>query len=66
MQENITVKEWREKYRKLCEKTRSSVSDYAGFAYDAVWMYALVLDKLIKGDPQATADLHSPNTTMYV
>ncbi|KAJ8975821.1 hypothetical protein NQ317_003857 [Molorchus minor] len=36
MQENITVKTWRDKYNKL----PVAKSDYAGFAYDAVWVYA--------------------------
>ncbi|XP_066143378.1 uncharacterized protein [Euwallacea fornicatus] len=60
MQENITVREWRNRY----ENTSSNlISDYAGFAYDAVWVYALALDKLSRSDPEALADMHSANTT---
>lgn len=55
MQENITVKEWRNKNK--------ITSDYGGFAYDAVWVYALALDKLSKIDPEALGDMHSENTT---
>ncbi|KAJ8916169.1 hypothetical protein NQ315_016308 [Exocentrus adspersus] len=59
MQENITVGQWRENYAK---RTREP-SNYAGFAYDAVWTYALALDKLAKTDPEAMSDLHSETTT---
>ncbi|KRT86135.1 protein kinase [Oryctes borbonicus] len=60
MQENRTVAEWKKSYR---EKTNNITSDYAGFAYDAVWTYALALDKLIRHDPEALTDLHSENAT---
>lgn len=60
MQENMTVSQWREVY---VNQTKEMSSDYAGFAYDAVWTYALALDKLIKNDPEAMTELHSHNTT---
>lgn len=60
MQENKTVAEWKRSYH---EKASNITSDYAGFAYDAVWTYALALDKLIKHDPEALTDLHSENAT---
>lgn len=64
MQENITVGEWRQNYmREITNKTGAKSSNYAGFAYDAVWTYALALDKLIKEDPEAIAGMHSANTT---
>lgn len=59
MQENITVSQWRGKYLKMTP----TPSDYAGFAYDAVWTYAFALDTLAKTDPEALSDLHSENTT---
>lgn len=59
MQENITVGQWRKNYLRMAH----TPSDYAGFAYDAVWTYALALDKLSKTDPEALSDLHSENTT---
>ena len=68
MEEGITVEEWRRKYeRELAkedyEKYKSGnqipKSDYAGFAYDAVWTYALALDKLFKESRSATANLRS-------
>ncbi|KAL1491180.1 hypothetical protein ABEB36_011819 [Hypothenemus hampei] len=58
MQENKTVAEWRKEY-----ESGGQASDYAGFAYDAVWVYALALDKLSKNDSEALADMHSANTT---
>lgn len=60
MPENITVGEWKKIY---VTRTRGLTSNYAGFAYDAVWTYALALDKLIKEDPEAVAGMHSENTT---
>ncbi|KAJ8944828.1 hypothetical protein NQ314_009369 [Rhamnusium bicolor] len=59
MQENITVKQWKQRY----EKSAPVKSDYAGFAYDAVWTYALALDKLAKTDSEALANLHSVKST---
>lgn len=38
-------------------------TDYAGFTYDAVWTYALALDKLFKEDDSYTSNLRSRNTT---
>ncbi|KAF5297767.1 hypothetical protein FQR65_LT09941 [Abscondita terminalis] len=60
MPENKTVGEWRKEYEK---RAKSFTSDYAGFAYDAVWTYALALDQLVKDDPEAITALHSVNTT---
>ena len=63
MQENMTVKEWRDLYHNKSKTLNFEKSDYAGVAYDAVWVYALILDKLMKQDPEALTDLHSLNTT---
>ncbi|KAK8726640.1 hypothetical protein OTU49_009969, partial [Cherax quadricarinatus] len=65
MQEGITVKEWRKKYSQRIQDTikNASESDYAGFTYDAVWTYALALDKLFKEDQSYAADLRALNTT---
>lgn len=59
MQENITVGEWRRKYA----NETALPSDYGGFAYDAVWVYALAIDKLYQMDPFAVAQLHSEKST---
>lgn len=61
MQENITVKEWRENY--MNATGIDEISNYAGFAYDAVWTYAYALDKLVQGDPEVVSHLHSEDTT---
>ena len=34
-------------------------SKYSGYVYDAVWLYALALDKLMKVDKALVQDLHS-------
>lgn len=68
MQENRTVGEWKRDYEDICRKANPTegVSNYGGFAYDAVWTYAFALDKLIKMDPVAISDIHSQNSTKYV
>lgn len=63
MQENITVGEWKKNYELRTQKI-GEISNYGGFAYDAVWTYALALDRLTKTDPEAISDLHSSNTTV--
>ncbi|XP_076270946.1 uncharacterized protein LOC143202875 isoform X1 [Rhynchophorus ferrugineus] len=60
MQENISVGDWLKKYKKVA---KANMSNYGGFAYDAVWVYALALDKLARTDAEALSDLHSENTT---
>lgn len=63
MEENITVSKWREKYDRQCMLKGIEKSNYAGFSYDAVWTYALALDKIVKHNPEALFSLHSKNTT---
>ncbi|XP_021935929.1 receptor-type guanylate cyclase gcy-4-like isoform X2 [Zootermopsis nevadensis] len=63
MQENITVGQWQEKYKSLCRVRNVSESNYAGFAYDAVWTYALALNNLVKEDQSLLSDLHSNVST---
>lgn len=60
MQENKTVEEWKKEYSLV---SRTEQSNYAGYAYDAVWTYAFALDKLLKEYPEAISDLHSDQTT---
>ena len=38
-------------------------SDYAGYAYDAVWTYALALDKLLTEKPSSFQNFHTGPTT---
>ncbi|XP_069698476.1 uncharacterized protein [Periplaneta americana] len=63
MQENITVGQWREKYKNVCRSRNVSESNYAGFAYDAVWTYALALNKLMKENQTFLSDIHSSVST---
>lgn len=63
MQENVTVREWKTAYKKRCEDENRLSSDYAGYAYDAVWTYAFALDKLLKQNQSHIANLHSDKTT---
>ncbi|CAG0879002.1 unnamed protein product [Darwinula stevensoni] len=71
MQESITVGEWRKRYEAECANSPKikgggvslpeniHPSDYAGFAYDAVWTFALAADKLLKENHSHVADFHS-------
>ena len=43
-------------------KDGNTPNDYSGYVYDAVWLYALALDKLIKQDKTLIQDLHSEET----
>lgn len=67
MQENITVSDWRNNYHKVLnnnsKEQQQQPSDYAGFAYDAVWVYGYALDRLIKEDSSYLTDIHSERTT---
>lgn len=63
MQENRTVGEWKKEYEEQCRAKNIEISDYAGYAYDAVWTYAFAFDKLIEEYPEALANLHSVTTT---
>jgi hypothetical protein len=63
MQENITVGQWREKYKSVCRARNVSESNYAGFTYDAVWTYGLALNKLVKENQSLLADIHSNVST---
>lgn len=62
MQEGITVGEWRRKYEQRCASQNQRTSAYAGFAYDAMWTYALAMDKLLKENQSYVFDLHSDHT----
>lgn len=63
MQENRTVGEWLKDYLNVTELTNLPVYDYGGYAYDAIWVYAKVLEKLVNEKPQYLADLQSEETT---
>ncbi|XP_046736169.1 uncharacterized protein LOC124405374 [Diprion similis] len=62
MQENITVKEWRQRYEAKCEKQNLLPSDYAGYAYDATWTYAYAMDQLLAENESYVFALHHEQT----
>lgn len=66
MQENKTVSQWREEFTQRSQNLSNKQSHYAGYAYDAVWMYALALDKLAKEVPSAMSNIHNKSHTKLV
>ncbi|CAL4144224.1 unnamed protein product, partial [Meganyctiphanes norvegica] len=67
MQEGLVVGEWRKKYNEDVIRSNRTPSEYAGFTYDAVWTYALALDKLFKENVSYAADLRlQPTTDRFV
>ena len=44
-------------------KYGNTTNKYSGYVYDAVWLYALALDKMIKQDRSLMQDLHSEQTS---
>ncbi|EFN73169.1 Insulin-like peptide receptor [Camponotus floridanus] len=64
MQEGITVREWRERYENTCRMQDPPLqpSNYAGYAYDAMWTYAYAMDRLIHENESYVFDLHSDHT----
>lgn len=65
MQTNQTVGQWKKTFHPADNASNylANSSHYGGYAYDAVWVYALALDKLIKESPSNLAALNSPNAT---
>ena len=63
MQESISVGSWRKKYSSVCRARNVSESDYAGYAYDAVWTYALALNTIARENESYLSDIHSNLTT---
>lgn len=64
--ENRTVGDWRTALAKKAnehDNKSHELSDYSGYLYDAVWVYALALQKLIEVDAKLLMDLHSTETT---
>ncbi|XP_043507447.1 uncharacterized protein LOC122527382 isoform X1 [Frieseomelitta varia] len=62
MQEGITVRQWRDRYEKDCRNRNQPPSNYAGFAYDAMWTYAYAMDRLLRENQSYIYDLHSEQT----
>ncbi|XP_076168527.1 uncharacterized protein LOC143147294 isoform X3 [Ptiloglossa arizonensis] len=62
MQEGITVRQWRNRYEASCRNHGEPPSNYAGFAYDAMWTYAYAMDRLLRENQSYVFDLHSIQT----
>ncbi|XP_014611297.1 PREDICTED: receptor-type guanylate cyclase gcy-4-like isoform X1 [Polistes canadensis] len=62
MQEGITVREWRDRYERMCKSRKLIPSNYAGYTYDAMWTYAYAIDRLLKENQSYVFDLHSEQT----
>ncbi|KAK3086705.1 hypothetical protein FSP39_022204 [Pinctada imbricata] len=60
---NITIGQFKVRYAKKVGQQGGSGSPFAGFVYDAVWVYALALDKLLRTNPGAVEKLHSKEST---
>lgn len=43
-----TVKAWKEEYLSGSGTNRTHFTDYAGYTYDAIWVYVKALQQLIK------------------
>ncbi|CAL8112812.1 unnamed protein product [Orchesella dallaii] len=63
MQESVNVSQWRNRYDQNCQSKNISTSDYAGYAYDAIWTYAYALDKLLEKNHSLITNLHADKTT---
>ena len=59
----ITVEQWKFYYKKMLEYNNIQPSVYASYAYDAVWVFALALDKLLTEDPSRIESIHTDATT---
>ncbi|KAK0061791.1 venus kinase receptor [Biomphalaria pfeifferi] len=57
----ITVDEYKMKYAKKCG-TSVEESNFASFAYDAVWVYAKSLDALLRENRAALETIHTKKT----
>lgn len=61
MQTGITVSEWKAQMEE--EVTKKGIfhrpNKYSGNVYDAVWLYALALDKLVRQNKSYIQDFHT-------
>ncbi|KAF6214551.1 hypothetical protein GE061_009294 [Apolygus lucorum] len=57
---HMTVKQWQSEYESKLKLGAHKKSDYAGYAYDAVWVYAKALNALMKENQTHISSLHSP------
>lgn len=45
---NQTIAEWKQIYLSRSKQNQTHFADYAGFTYDAIWVYVRALQQLIK------------------
>ena len=57
---NITVKQWKEKLNVELDMRSFEQSDYSAYSYDAVWSYALAMDKMVRSNRSMVNDLRDP------
>ncbi|GIY31660.1 insulin-like peptide receptor [Caerostris extrusa] len=62
MQGGQRIGDWMDEYNKASKHRMREISCYGGYAYDAVWVYALALDALFKENNSHVATLHSEKT----
>merc|ERR1719510_1162859 len=73
VQTGETVSAWRQRLKQKLKQHSKKLNEepneksdfnieankYSGYVYDAVWLYALALDKLVKQDQSYIQDIHS-------
>ncbi|KAM7283533.1 atrial natriuretic peptide receptor 2-like [Ixodes scapularis] len=62
MQENRTVGDWKALYKQVATAQGKEDSEYGGYAYDAVWVFALALEALFQRNHSHTSTLHDDRT----
>ncbi|KAK3745173.1 hypothetical protein QZH41_011976, partial [Actinostola sp. cb2023] len=61
-----TVKAWKDDYSQRAFQKSIHPSEYASLAYDAVWTYALALDKLLKNSSDAVDHIfHGKTSSLF-
>ena len=67
MQTGNAVYNWREELKERLDTfpekfDGNNPNKYSGYVYDAVWLYAQSLDRLIKQNQSYIQDIHSPRS----
>lgn len=64
---STSVAQWNEAYERMVTAMNTTKSEYAGFTYDAVWSYALALDKMARDpDRSLMVDLRSDKSAAAI
>ena len=62
MQTGESVQSWKKNLTEMIQKSDFATKEpnkYSGYVYDAVWLYAMALDKLVKQNQSYIQDIHS-------